>query len=138
MPAVLRFQAEIDVSCQRWTLLQVGCDKRFPSPAEFPISSNLYSKLLFNQFWQTLISCAGQVIVTLKGHLSRIWSMQYNPSSELCLTGAVDGQLRVWDASTGKCIQILMQHHAELAGLCADWDRNLFVTASFDKTVRIW
>ena len=50
----------------------------------------------------------------------------------------VENAARVWDAATGKEIAILKGHDGIVFSAAFSPDRKTIVTASFDKTARLW
>lgn len=47
---------------------------------------------------------------TLKGHTNYVFCCNFNPQSNLVVSGSFDESVRVWDVKTGACIKTLPAH----------------------------
>ncbi len=75
-------------------------------------------------------------IMTLRGHTQGITCVAWNESKQLA-TGSIDTNVRVWDAANaGECLFVLKGHTERVS--CIAWCNNKWVSASNDKTFRIW
>jgi WD40 repeat protein len=92
----------------------------------------------------------------LRGHADRVWAAAFSPDGERIVTASADKTARLWDAETGEQIDEPLTAHED-AGKTADaetgeplshedgvWaaafspDGERIVTASADKTARLW
>jgi WD40 repeat protein len=65
--------------------------------------------------------------------------MALSPDGALVATSGYDGMVRLWEASTGKLVRVLVGHDSYSYGMAFSSDgRYLASTGSFDYTVRIW
>ena len=66
-----------------------------------------------------------------------VTSGQFSPNGEIVVTGSKDKTVRLWDATSGKELQVLRGHQAEV--LSANLPNGeIIVTAAKDGTVRLW
>ena len=101
-----------------------------------------YSKWL--AFSQASLPGAGLVLspggdtAMLQGHVSAVTCIRFSKDGTLVATGAEDGEVRIWDAATGQCVQEIAAHAGTVTG--ADWlpDGARLATTGYDGTVRIW
>lgn len=54
------------------------------------------------------------------------------------LTGASDGQIRIWEVASQKCMAVLDGHTDRVHSVCLSEEELLVLSASADKTVRTW
>eukprot|EP01139_Manchomonas_bermudensis_P009650 Amastigsp_a339418_595.p1 type:complete len:445 gc:universal Amastigsp_a339418_595:1356-22(-) len=75
----------------------------------------------------------------LEGHsdsvtaLARSWR-----SLPISLSGAADGELRVWNIATRKSLWRMQAHQTQVSGIAAAPDGESFFSASLDRTVKRW
>jgi WD40 repeat protein len=99
----------------------------------------------------------GEQLLVLRGHTDFLGSAAFSPDGRHILTASFDGTARIWDAVSGQQLRMLRGHmererqQPEMSGLnahplyaeplrCAAFsaDGERIVTASMDKTARIW
>jgi WD40 repeat protein len=91
----------------------------------------------------------GLEIAVFRGHESGVTSASFSSDGKYVVTGsgqpAIFGGLaqgentaRVWEAATGKEIEVLRGHSLGVAYAAFSPDGKRIVTASYDKTARIW
>lgn len=66
-----------------------------------------------------------------------ITCLQYNPLSDLIVSGSDDFTLKVWSASTGKCSRTLRGHAGGVWSSQLSPD-NTIISGSTDRTIRVW
>ena len=54
------------------------------------------------------------------------------------MSGSNDCKIKVWRASTGACLQTLSGHASLVRALAYDARTGRLVSASYDKTVKVW
>lgn len=54
------------------------------------------------------------------------------------MSGSNDCKIKIWSASTGECLKTLTGHDALVRALAFDPASGRLVSASYDKTVRLW
>lgn len=78
-------------------------------------------------------------IGALDGHCDSVSSIATNPKSLVAfLSGAADGEIRVWDLPRRKCVWSCYGHKGFVRGLTVTPDGNTFFSCSEDKTVKHW
>jgi COMPASS component SWD3 len=94
---------------------------------------------------------------TLTGHQNYILCVNYNPQSNLIVSGSFDESVRIWDVKvcvqvmhhtsfglswcllqTGKCLKSLPAHSDPVSAVNFNRDGTLIVSCSFDGLCRIW
>ena len=78
-------------------------------------------------------------IGALDGHSDGIWCMATNPRSLVkFISGACDGEIRIWDLPQKKTVWSVAAHEGFVQGLtCADDGRSFF-SCGDDKTIKQW
>jgi WD40 repeat protein len=74
----------------------------------------------------------------LSGHDGEVRSAAFSPNGRRVVTASADGTARIFDATSGKQIQLLRGHNDLVNSAAFSPDGRFVVTASNDKTVRIW
>ena len=68
----------------------------------------------------------------------RINRALWGPLNETILTGGEDGVIRAWDVETGKIKLEARDHKKQIQHLCLSEDKTHFVSASLDKTAKLF
>lgn len=78
-------------------------------------------------------------IGSLDGHRDGISCFTNHPHSlsQLC-SGAYDGEIRVWDLPTQKCVRNFVAHEGFVRGISYAPNGEHFITVGDDKTIKIW
>jgi phospholipase C len=79
-----------------------------------------------------------QVLITLTGHDSKLWSVRWSPVGQRLATGNMDGTASVWDAGSGKELLTLNGHSNYVFSVAWSPDGRWLATGSADKTTIIW
>ncbi|KAG2788447.1 DDB1- and CUL4-associated factor 13 [Phytophthora cactorum] len=75
----------------------------------------------------------------LDGHCDGVTALATNPKSLVAfVSGAADGEVRVWDLPRRKCVWNVYGHRGFVRGLAVTPDGNTFYSCSEDKTVKQW
>ncbi|CAI5536293.1 unnamed protein product [Closterium sp. Naga37s-1] len=74
----------------------------------------------------------------LKGHTNYVFCCNFNPQSNLIVSGAFDETVRLWDVKTGKCVKVLPAHSDPVTAVHFNRDGSLVVSSSYDGLCRIW
>ncbi|MBV8032296.1 MAG: caspase family protein [Betaproteobacteria bacterium] len=80
---------------------------------------------------------SGRVAATLRGPGGAILCLAYSPDGALLVTGGRDRVLRLWDARSGAELGAYRGHESVVLAV-AFADAQHFVSASYDRTVRLW
>ena len=104
-------------------------------------------KILTTSFWNAvpkIWDIKTKSALQLKGHESKYGAdiAHYSPDGKLVLTAATgpvsDKTARIWDAATGKMLQVLGGHNFEIRRAIFFPDGSKVITAGADNTVKIW
>ncbi|KAG8506082.1 WD repeat-containing protein 5, partial [Galemys pyrenaicus] len=80
----------------------------------------------------------GKCLKTLKGHSNYVFCCNFNPQSNLIVSGSFDESVRIWDVKTGKCLKTLPAHSDPVSAVHFNRDGSLIVSSSYDGLCRIW
>jgi WD40 repeat protein len=72
------------------------------------------------------------------GHTERLNAAAFSPEGYHVATASADGTAKVWNASTGECLQTLAGHKGEVLSVAFAPDGRGLVTTSDDTTAKIW
>lgn len=64
-------------------------------------------------------------------------TVAFSPKGRTILTGSDDGNVRLWEAATGKLLKVL-PHHNKVNALCFSRDGATVLTGCEDGTARLW
>jgi GTPase SAR1 family protein len=62
----------------------------------------------------------------------------WSPDGRLALSGAGDRTVRVWDATTGRCLRVLEGHSGEVLSVAWSPDGRLALSGAGDRAPRVW
>lgn len=79
----------------------------------------------------------GREVGQLPGHRGRVFGLAVSPDGRHVLTGG-DSRLILWDAETRRQIRVVGNHDGTLSAAVFLPDGLRAVSASYDRTVRIW
>ena len=74
----------------------------------------------------------------LKYAFGIIRTVSFSPDKNLLAAGNANGDIHVWDASTGKFIKVLEGHSSVVRSIAFSSDGNLLASGSDDTTIRLW
>ncbi|KAL8181822.1 UNVERIFIED_CONTAM: DDB1- and CUL4-associated factor 13 [Gekko kuhli] len=78
-------------------------------------------------------------IASLDGHRDGVNCMAKHPQSlSTVLSGACDGEVKIWNLMKRECIRTLQAHEGFVRGICARFCGTSFFTVGDDKTVKHW
>jgi len=95
----------------------------------------------------------GECLKTLLGHTGRIWSVAFAPqgsslatagerqsqtTAHLLASGSEDRTVRLWNASTGECLNILSGHANAVLSVAFSPDGRTLASGSQDETIKLW
>jgi WD40 repeat protein len=87
------------------------------------------------RLWNTL---SGDLLTTLEGHASSVWSVSWAPGGRFLATGSWDRMVRVWDREEARTVRILSGHRSYVRGVAFSPDGIHVASASWDRSVRVW
>jgi len=85
--------------------------------------------------WNTTTA---QLVVTLVGHTSWVWSVTFSPDGNILASGSSDASVRLWDVHKGQCIRVLTGHTGCVWSVSFSPDGQRLASGSDDQTVRLW
>ncbi|KAI9775010.1 MAG: hypothetical protein M1839_001610 [Geoglossum umbratile] len=77
-------------------------------------------------------------ITTLEGHSSALRSVAFSHDSARLASASYDHTVKIWDASSGQCLQTLKGHSGAVGSVTFSHDSAWLASASSDSTVKIW
>ncbi|KAL3891537.1 hypothetical protein ACJMK2_003797 [Sinanodonta woodiana] len=76
---------------------------------------------------------------SLDGHRDGVHCMCKHPRSpSLLLSGACDGEVRIWNLAKKKCVSQVQAHEGFVQGICSVPDGSSFLTCGTDKIIKKW
>jgi WD40 repeat protein len=79
-----------------------------------------------------------QEIITLIGHQSWVWDVQFSHDCQQILSGSSDETMRLWDMASGECLQIFHGHRDWVWRVSFAVNSNLAISLGADRQVKIW
>ncbi|MCS7167193.1 MAG: WD40 repeat domain-containing protein [Gemmatales bacterium] len=64
--------------------------------------------------------------------------LAFSPDGKLLAGGSLDGNIRLWDVTSGGLLHILTGHSSQVTSLVFHPAGQILVTASRDRTIRLW
>jgi WD40 repeat protein/serine/threonine protein kinase len=89
----------------------------------------------------------GKKILTLEGHTNDVASVAFSPDGKRIVSGSggydeqaqpLPGEVKVWDAVTGRQILTLTGHTGRVTSVAFSHDGKRIVSGSDDQTLRVW
>lgn len=78
-------------------------------------------------------------LASLDGHRDGVNCMAKHPKSlSTLLSGACDGEVKVWNLTKRKCVRTLQAHEGFVRGICSRFCGASFFTVGDDKTIKQW
>jgi WD40 repeat protein len=75
---------------------------------------------------------------TLRGHLSRVWTIAFSPDGQMLASGSDDQTIRLWNAHDGTCLTVLHGHTGGVTSVRFSPNGQLLASASEDSSIRLW
>ena len=75
---------------------------------------------------------SGKCTKTLKGHSNYVFCCNFNPQSNLVVSGSFDKSVKIWDVWSGKCLKSLPPHADLVSAVHFNRDGSLIVSGSYD------
>ncbi|UKZ89742.1 uncharacterized protein TrAFT101_004783 [Trichoderma asperellum] len=74
----------------------------------------------------------------LRGHIDFVCSVAFSHDSKLLASGSEDFTAKLWDSTTGECLNTLQGHNHNIEYVAFSHDSKLVASASYDKTIKLW
>ncbi|KAJ7094020.1 WD40 repeat-like protein [Mycena belliarum] len=85
---------------------------------------------------------SGERVRTFEGHDRGLACIEFKLTlrvkGDLIISGSNDCKIKIWSAATGACLRTLVGHEALVRALAFDVRSGRLVSASYDKSVRVW
>jgi WD40 repeat protein len=75
---------------------------------------------------------------TLRGHLSRVWTIAFSPDGHMLASGSEDQTIRLWNARDGTCLTVLQGHTSGVTSVSFSPNGQILASASEDASIRLW
>lgn len=80
----------------------------------------------------------GNLLASLEGHPSNVWSVAISPDGKTLITSGYDGKVMVWNVEEKKAVATLEKHKGWCRSVALTADGKHFATAGEDGNVIIW
>ncbi|GIZ01400.1 DDB1- and CUL4-associated factor 13 [Caerostris extrusa] len=76
---------------------------------------------------------------SLDGHKDGIQCMlKHQTSLSIMFSGACDGEIRMWNLATQKCLHSVQAHDGLVRGMCMPWNGDRLLSVGDDKIIKHW
>ena len=99
----------------------------------YPPSGNNLVKI-----WNVIDGIIQQPGLTLEGHSDYVRSVSFSPDGTKIASGSFDKTIKLWDVTSGECLQTLKGHSRPVTSVSFSPDGTKVASGSWDKTVKIW
>eukprot|EP00762_Andalucia_godoyi_P000820 ANDGO_03873.mRNA.1 F-box-like/WD repeat-containing protein ebi len=91
------------------------------------------------KIWNVANPSALSPVYNLTGHTDAVFVIRWSPRQpNLLLSGSSDGQLRLWDITSGLCVGQLREHKEGISAAAFSPDGTYFASASADGRIFVW
>lgn len=80
----------------------------------------------------------GDALIEFRGHTNFVFSIGFNPHSNLLVSGSFDETVKLWDVRTGNCLNTIPAHSDPVTSVQFNRDGTCIASASHDGLIRIW
>ena len=101
-------------------------------PSNDPLRRNLRTVLLDRA------THAGRFATPPLWHEAQVLAVAYSSDGRRVLTGSADNSARLWDAATGRPLDVVLRHQDAVQAVAFSPDGQRVATASRDKTAQVW
>jgi len=77
-------------------------------------------------------------IRSFKGHEGTVYDARFSPDGRMMLSGSEDTTIRLWDITTGQCLNTFKGHTTSVSSLDFSSDGQLIISGDCDGEVRLW
>ena len=79
-----------------------------------------------------------ELVGTLQGHSRYVMSVPFSPDGTKIASGSVDKTVKLWDVTSGECLQTLEGHSNWVFSLSFSPDGTKLASGSSDQMVTLW
>nr|WP_321162492.1 hypothetical protein [Nostoc sp. KVJ3] len=80
----------------------------------------------------------GNLLQTLSGHSSWVYSVAFSPDGQTLVSGSANKTIKLWDVRKGNLLQTLPGHSNCIRSVAFSPDSQTLASGSEDKTIKIW
>ena len=138
-----------DVAAEKEVLLQEGHSSGTYGIAFHPDGSLVATSDLGGciRLWDMR---TGRTVMPLQGHNDQVLALDFNANGTFLASGGNDNTVKTWDLRRRKCVSTIPAHNKAICdirfakprdtatGNVTATSSNFFVTASYDKTLKLW
>ena len=79
-----------------------------------------------------------ELVGTLQGHSNWVRSVSFSPDGTKVASGSYDNTVKLWDVTSGECLQTLEGHSRGVRSVSFSPDGTKIASGSRDDTIKIW
>ena len=104
----------------------------------WPAFDPVTDRLLLRRYDQSFALVDGDRVIELPTDHHPVWMFATSPDGARIVAAAGDRSVRVWEAATGRVLDVLRGHSDLVMDVVFSPDGRLVASSSYDRTVRIW
>jgi WD40 repeat protein len=90
------------------------------------------------RLWRVSEEDSEDDLTTLKGHGTFVWSLAFSPDGSLLASGDDDGEIKLWEVKSSKCLKTLRPAPGPIGALAFTPDGKRLLSSSSDMVVALW
>jgi small GTP-binding protein len=81
---------------------------------------------------------SGELLRTLEGHASTVFSLAFNPTVSILAGGCSDATVKLWEPHSGKLLRVLEGHSGIVWSANFEPEGRILASGSEDQTIKLW